>query len=158
MSRSFMILFVVSVDTWLNENSLLVLNFFYIAFILRLKAIFLIRELIASFSDGSEVSSGQLKRFSESVIDPKCLLKVEGTSFFFNNLSFSSNIIFFVYYMQLGAFLSKTQTRLFSKTAYVHSRHTITNIQYKLVTVKLFGIYFFGSNMSNFVLRIVYII
>ena len=45
------------------------------------------------FPDDSEVSSGQLKRFNKSVIDPKCLLKVEETSFCFNNnLSFSSNI------------------------------------------------------------------
>ena len=48
-----------------------------------------------SFPDYIEVSSGQLKRFNESVIDPQCLLKVEETSFCFgNNLSFSSNIIF----------------------------------------------------------------
>ena len=47
-----------------------------------------------SFPDDTEISSGQLKRFSKSVIDPKCLLKVEATSFCLdNNLSFSSNII-----------------------------------------------------------------
>ena len=41
-----------------------------------------------------EVSSGPLKRFYKSLIDPKFLLKVEATSFCFdNNLSFSSNII-----------------------------------------------------------------
>ena len=52
-------------------------------------------ELIVSFPDDIEVSSGQLKRFKESVIDPKCLLKIAATSFCFdNNLSFSSNIIF----------------------------------------------------------------
>ena len=83
MSRSFMILFVVSVDTWLNENSLLLLNFFFIAFILWRKANFLIMELIVSFSDDIEVSSGQLKRFNESVTDPKSFLKVEGKSFLF---------------------------------------------------------------------------
>ena len=50
-------------------------------------------ELIASFPDDIEVSLGQLKRFNKSVIDPKCLLKAEATSFCFdNNLSFSSNI------------------------------------------------------------------
>ena len=50
-------------------------------------------ELIVSFPDDSEVSSGQLKRFKKSVIDPKCLLKVEATSFYFDkNSSFSSNI------------------------------------------------------------------
>ena len=46
-----------------------------------------------SFPDDIEVSSGQLKRFNKSVIDPKCLLKVDATSFCFDdNLSFSSNI------------------------------------------------------------------
>ena len=51
--------------------------------------------LIVSFPDDIKVSSGQLKRFNKSVIDPKCLLKVEATSFCFdNNFSFSSNIIF----------------------------------------------------------------
>ena len=45
--------------------------------------------------DATEVSSGQLKRFNESVIDPKYSMKVEVTSFSFNsNLFFSSNIIF----------------------------------------------------------------
>ena len=33
-------------------------------------------ELIVSFPDDIEVSSGQLKMFSECGIDPKCLLKV----------------------------------------------------------------------------------
>ena len=33
-------------------------------------------ELIVSFLDDIEVSSGQLKRFDESVVDPKCLLKI----------------------------------------------------------------------------------
>ena len=43
--------------------------------------------------DDVEVSSGQLKGFYKSLIDPKYLLKVEATSFCFdNNLSFSSNI------------------------------------------------------------------
>ena len=47
------------------------------------------------FNNDVEVSSGQLKRFNQSVIDPKCLLKIPATSFcFYNNLSFSSNIIF----------------------------------------------------------------
>ena len=41
------------------------------------------------------VSSEQLKRFDESVVDPKCLLKTYATSFCFGkNLSYSSNIIF----------------------------------------------------------------
>ena len=79
-----MILFMVSVDTRLNKNSLLILNFFFIAFILWWKANFLIMELILSFPDDIEVSSDQLERFEESVVDLKCLLKIEGTSFCFD--------------------------------------------------------------------------
>ena len=37
------------IDTWLNESSLLILNFSFIAFVLRWKANFLIKELIVSF-------------------------------------------------------------------------------------------------------------
>ena len=33
-------------------------------------------ELIPSFPDDIEVSSGQLKRFDESVVYSKCLLKI----------------------------------------------------------------------------------
>ena len=67
-------------------------DFFFI-FIFRWKASFLIMELIVSFPYDTKVSSSQLKRFSESVIDPKCLQKVEVTSFSFdNNLSFWRNI------------------------------------------------------------------
>ena len=40
-------------------------------------------KLILSFPDDTEVSSDQLKRFDESVVDPKCLLKIQGTSIFF---------------------------------------------------------------------------
>ena len=58
---------------------------FFIVFILRLKANFLIMELTASLHDDSEVFSGQLKRFNEYVIDLKCSMKVEATSFCFNS-------------------------------------------------------------------------
>ena len=48
-----------------------------------------------SYPDDIEVFLGQLKRSKKLAIDPKCLLKGEATSFYFdNNLSFSSNIIF----------------------------------------------------------------
>ena len=47
------------------------------------------------FNNDTEVSSGQLTKFNQSVIDLKCLLKNSVTYFCFNNnLSFSSNIIF----------------------------------------------------------------
>ena len=78
MPISFVILFMVSV--WLNENSLLILILFFIVFILRWKANFLIVELIVPFADDIKISSGQLRRFNESVTDPKCLLKVGTTS------------------------------------------------------------------------------
>ena len=59
-----------------------------------------------SFPDDIEVSSGQRKKFNEFVVDPKCLLKVEAISVCFdNNLSFSSNIIFFVFHYILYFFL-----------------------------------------------------
>ena len=52
-------------------------------------------EFTLSFPAGVDVSSCQPKRFNESVINPKCLLKVDATSFCFaNNLHFSTNIIF----------------------------------------------------------------
>ena len=89
-------------------------------------------ELIFSFSDDIEVSSGQLKRFSESAVDPKCLLKVEVNPFVLIIIYPFQATYSFVYYVFLGACLSKIETRLFSKAVYVHSRHTITNIQFKL--------------------------
>ena len=77
MSRSFMILFMVSLDTVLNENLLLILNSLFIsAFILWRKVNSLIMELIVSFPDDIEVYSGQIKKSDESVDDPKCLLKI----------------------------------------------------------------------------------
>ena len=49
-----------------------------------------------SFNDDIEVSSGQLRRSGQSVLDSKFLLIIEMTSFCFDkNLSFSSSIIFF---------------------------------------------------------------
>ena len=71
------------------------LDFFLYSFHILLKGNFLIIELIVSFADDIKVSLSQLKRFNESVIGPKCLLKVQATSFCFDsNLSFSSNMIF----------------------------------------------------------------
>ena len=72
---------------------LLILTLYF--FILRWNTNFLIIELIVSFAEDIKRSSGQLKRFNESVTDPKCLLKVETTSSCFdNNLSSWCNIIF----------------------------------------------------------------
>ena len=71
---------MVSEDTWLNKNSILILNFSFIAFILQWKANFLIMESIMSFPDYIEVSLSQLKKFNEPVIDPEFLLKIAATS------------------------------------------------------------------------------
>ena len=70
-----------------------VFSFFFFLHIIFIFGERQILELIVSFPDDIEVSLGQLKRFNKSVIDPKCLLKVDATSFCFDdNLSFSSNI------------------------------------------------------------------
>ena len=66
---------MVFIDTWLNENLLLILNFCFTVFYTSVKDKFLfIIELIVSFPDDIEVFTDQLKRFNESVIDPRCLL------------------------------------------------------------------------------------
>ena len=45
-----------------------------------------------------EVSSGQLKRFNQCVIDPKCLLKIAATSFFLITIyPFQATLYFLVY-------------------------------------------------------------
>ena len=99
MSRPLMIVFMVSVDRCLNKNSLLILNFFFIAFILWWKTHFLIMVLFLSFPDDIEVSSDQLKRFDESVVDPKCLLKIEVIFFVLIKIyPFQAILPFLVYY------------------------------------------------------------
>ena len=58
----------------------------------------------------------------------------------------------------LGAYLCKIEIKIIFKGCMCsHRRRTIKNIQFKLVTIILFEIRytdFFGSNFSNFVLRI----
>ena len=86
---------MVSEDTWLIDNSLLILNFFFIFFILWWKTKFLIMELIVSFPDDIEVSSNQSKRFNESVNWFGMFVENCSNILLFDNiLSFSSNIIF----------------------------------------------------------------
>ena len=85
--------FLWSFYIWLNENSLLIFIFFLYCFYTSVKG--------KCFNSGvnSVISWCYWNIFgssieNESVIDPKYLLKVEATSFCFdNNLSFSSNII-----------------------------------------------------------------
>ena len=82
-------------------------------------------ELIVSFPDNIEVSSGKQKRFKdECVTDPKCLLKVETTSFYFdNNLSFSINIIFFVYCY----FYFISTVYMLSKMVWNYNKHLVSH-------------------------------
>ena len=55
---------MVSVDTWLNENSL---DFFLYCLYASVKGKFFTSGVNLSFADDTEVSSGQLKRFKESL-------------------------------------------------------------------------------------------
>ena len=90
---------MVSVDIWLNKNSLFLLIFFVYCLYTLVKGKFFNNELILSFPDYTEVPSGQLKRFDVPVVDPKCLLKIEATSFCFDqNLSFSKATLYFLVY------------------------------------------------------------
>ena len=77
-------------------------------------------ELILSFPDDIEVFSGQLKRFKESVIDPKCLLKIAATSFCFdNNLSFQATLYFLVY----NYFYLRSTVYMLSKVVWNYNQH-----------------------------------
>ena len=51
-------------------------------------------ELLASFPDDSEVSSSLLKRFNNSVIDPKYLSKIAAITIY----PFQATLYFLVYY------------------------------------------------------------
>ena len=114
---------MVSVDTWLHENLLLILNFFFIAFMLPWKATFLIMELIAWFPDDIEVSSHQLKRFNESLIDPKYLLKVEATSFVLITIfPFQATLYFLVYYY----FYLRSTVYMLSKMVWNYNQHEVS--------------------------------
>ena len=158
MSRSFMILFMVSVYTWLNKNSPLILNFIFIGFILWWKATFLTMELIVPFPDDILVSSDQLKRFDESVVDPKCLLRIYATSFCFGkNLSYSSNIIFscILLFLFKKYGLHALQNGLELPSTWRFSMYCNLACLFRFATRY---INFFGSKFSNFVLRIVYML
>ena len=66
MSRSSMILFMVSLDTWWIENSLLILNFFFIAFILWWKTNFLIIGLCHSLMTLNYLWASWSEMFTEN--------------------------------------------------------------------------------------------
>ena len=158
MSRSSMILFMVSVDAWLIENLLLICNLFFIPFMFWWKTIFLIMDLIMSFPDDILVSSDQLKRFDESVVDPKCLLRIYATSFCFGkNLSYSSNIIFscILLFLFKKYGLHALQNGLELPSTWRFSMYCNLACLFRFATRY---INFFGSKFSNFVLRIVYML
>ena len=112
--------FMVIVDTCLNENSLLIFNVFFITSILRWKSNFLIMELISSFPDDIEVSSSQLKRFNESVVNPACLLKIAVTSFcLITFYPFQATLYFLMYYY----FHLRSTVYMLSKMAWKYSQH-----------------------------------
>ena len=80
-------------------------------------------KLIASIPDDNEVSSGQLKRFKEPVIDPKCLLKIAATSFCFdNNLSFQAILYFLVY----NCFYLRFTVYMLSKMVWNYNQHYVS--------------------------------
>ena len=80
-------------------------------------------ELILSFPDDTEVSSDQLKRFDESVVDPKCLLKIQGTSIFFL-LKF---ILLMQYYLFLyiTIFILEVRFICFPKWFGIYNQHEV---------------------------------
>ena len=67
-----MIFFMVSEDTWLNGFKF---EFTLYCLYTSVKGKF--------FNNDIEVSWGQLKRFNQALIDPKCLLKIAAISFCF---------------------------------------------------------------------------
>ena len=113
---------MVSIDTWLNENLLLILNFCLTVFILRWKANFYIIELTASFPDNIKVFSDQLKRFNESVIDPKCLLywKLQQHPFVVITIyPFQATLYLLVYYY----FYLRSMVYMLSKMVWNYNQH-----------------------------------
>ena len=81
---------------------------------------FLLMKLILSFPHDIEVSSGQLKRYKEPVIDPKSLLKIAATSFCFdNNLSFQAALYFLVY----NYFYFRSTVYMLSKMVWSYNQH-----------------------------------
>ena len=111
---------MVSVDTWLNKNSLLTLNFFLIAFILQLKTNFLRMELIVSFPDAIEVSSSQLKKFNDSVIDSECLLKTAAASFCLITFYPSQATLYFLVYYY---FYLRSTVYMLSQMVWNYNQH-----------------------------------
>ena len=96
------------------------LEFFIYCLYTLVKCKFLLMDLIVSFLNDIEVSSGQLKKFKESLIDPKCLLKITATSFCFDsNLSFQATLHFLVY----NYFYLRNTVCMLSKMVWNYNQH-----------------------------------
>ena len=62
-----------------------------------------------SFPDDIEVSSNQLKRFNESLIDPKCLLETAVTSFclitFYPSQAALYFLVYYYFYLRSAVYM-----------------------------------------------------
>ena len=77
-----------------------------------------------SFLDDIEVSSSQLKRFDESVIDPECLLKIAATSFCLITFHlFQATLYFLVYYY----FYLRSTIHMLSKMVWNYNQHKVSH-------------------------------
>ena len=117
---------MVSVDIRLNENFHLV--FFFCCYT-QVKSKFF-NNGVVSFVDDIEKSSSQLKRFNESVIDPKCLLKIEAISFCFNNiLSFSSIFLVQCYFsLRSTVYMLTFKQAFLSAISSLHGKYQSTKM------------------------------
>ena len=75
-----------------------------------------------SFPDDNEVSSSQLKRFNESVIDPEFLMKIAATSFcLITFYLFQAKLYFFVCYY----FYLRSTIYMFLKMVWNYNQHQV---------------------------------
>ena len=75
-------------------------------------------ELLALLPDDSEVSSGLLKRFNNSVINPKYLLKIAAITIY----PFQATLYFLVYYY----FYLKITAYMVSKMVWNYNQHKVS--------------------------------
>ena len=92
-----------------------------------------------SFPDDIEVSSSQLKRFNESVIDPECLLKIAATSFcLITFYPFQATLYFLVYYY----FYLRSTVYMLSKMVWNYTQHYVLSNYCNLPCLFRFAIKF----------------
>ena len=78
-----------------------------------------------SFPDDIEIFSGQLKRFSESVIDSKCLLQVEATSFFVLITIYPFQATYFLAYFY---FYFRNTVNMLSKMVWNYNKNLVSQV------------------------------